>query len=65
MNNETYWFSEQVKVIKQQIDQLRKKIRRIRPMWKMMDIVTQRILTQTYVLSRSRYASSIVYPLIS
>ncbi len=31
----------------------------------MMDETTQRILTQTYVLSRIRYASSIVYPHIA
>ena len=49
LNNDTNWYAEQAKVIKEQIEQLRKKIRRIRPMWSQMDQTTQRILTQTYV----------------
>ena len=34
-------------------------------MWSRMDITTQRILTQTYVLSRIRYTTPITYCLFS
>ena len=64
-NTETIWYSEHVKEVKRKIKQLRRKFRRIRPMWMQMDHTTQRILASTYVLSRLRYASAIYYPLIA
>jgi hypothetical protein len=48
-----------------QINQLKKKIKRVRPMWNLIDATSQRILTQTYVLSRIRYTTPITYSLMA